>query len=80
MNKNNRLLSPRPLLVMLTVLLLLVAGFVQAAAIKYTCPMHPHYISDSPGTCPICGMDLVEVTADENKNQEDEHGLKLPVV
>ncbi len=78
MNKNNRLLSPRPLLVMLTVLLLLVAGFVQAAAIKYTCPMHPHYISDSPGTCPICGMDLVEVTADENKNQEDEHGLKLP--
>jgi Cu(I)/Ag(I) efflux system membrane fusion protein len=26
---------------------------------KYTCPMHPHYISDTPGTCPICGMELV---------------------
>ena len=27
---------------------------------QYTCPMHPHYLStDSEGTCPICGMDLV---------------------
>ncbi|HRO48254.1 efflux RND transporter periplasmic adaptor subunit [Agriterribacter sp.] len=25
----------------------------------YTCPMHPQIISDKPGTCPICGMDLV---------------------
>jgi len=28
---------------------------------KWTCPMHPHYISDDPGTCPICGMNLVEL-------------------
>ena len=28
----------------------------------YTCPMHPHYISNDPdGNCPICGMDLVPV-------------------
>lgn len=27
----------------------------------YTCPMHPTYISDSPGECPICGMTLVPV-------------------
>jgi hypothetical protein len=27
--------------------------------IKYTCPMHPEIISDKPGRCPICGMDLV---------------------
>lgn len=26
---------------------------------KYTCPMHPQIIEDHPGTCPICGMDLV---------------------
>ena len=27
---------------------------------KYTCPMHPHYIStDADGICPVCGMDLV---------------------
>lgn len=28
---------------------------------KYTCPMHPQIIKDSPGTCPICFMDLVPV-------------------
>ncbi|MGA2261174.1 MAG: efflux RND transporter periplasmic adaptor subunit [Acidobacteriota bacterium] len=26
---------------------------------KYHCPMHPEYISDKPGDCPICGMKLV---------------------
>jgi multidrug efflux pump subunit AcrA (membrane-fusion protein) len=25
----------------------------------YTCPMHPTVTSDKPGTCPVCGMDLV---------------------
>lgn len=25
----------------------------------YTCPMHPAVKSDRPGTCPVCGMDLV---------------------
>ncbi len=25
----------------------------------YTCPMHPTVVSDEPGTCPVCGMDLV---------------------
>lgn len=32
-----------------------------AAATKWTCPMHPHYIADEMGTCPICGMDLVKL-------------------
>lgn len=25
----------------------------------YTCSMHPQIVSDKPGTCPVCGMDLV---------------------
>ena len=26
---------------------------------KYICPMHPQIVQDEPGSCPICGMDLV---------------------
>jgi hypothetical protein len=28
---------------------------------KYTCEMHPEVISDKPGKCPKCGMNLVPV-------------------
>ena len=31
----------------------------------HTCSMHPSVKSATPGTCPICGMDLVSVTRDE---------------
>lgn len=52
------------------VALLLVAGLclacetsdakeVAGAAQKYHCAMHPDYVSDKPGDCPICGMRLV---------------------
>lgn len=34
------------------------AGTVPAAVV-YTCVMHPEVISDKPGKCPKCGMDLV---------------------
>jgi len=27
----------------------------------WTCPMHPDVVSDQPGICPKCGMELVEV-------------------
>lgn len=29
------------------------------AAQRYHCPMHPQIVQDRPGSCPICGMDLV---------------------
>jgi hypothetical protein len=34
----------------------------QAVSVKevYTCPMHPEIISDKPGKCPKCKMNLVK--------------------
>jgi Cu(I)/Ag(I) efflux system membrane fusion protein len=33
----------------------------ETAATRYHCPMHPTYISEKPGDCPICGMKLVPI-------------------
>src|SRR5512137_1518645 len=30
----------------------------------YTCSMHPFIIKDKPGTCPICGMELIKKVDD----------------
>jgi len=30
---------------------------------QYHCPMHPTYIANQPGDCPICGMTLVPIDA-----------------
>lgn len=40
----------------------------------YICPMHPQIQQDEPGSCPICGMDLVL------KNLSNRSGEGLPVV
>jgi RND family efflux transporter MFP subunit len=36
-------------------------GGQNAAGRHYHCPMHPTYVSDRPGVCPICGMRLVPI-------------------
>lgn len=45
--------------------------------IMYICPMHPEVMKDKPGTCPKCGMTLVEQemnheepTSNQNKGQQ----------
>lgn len=38
-------------------------------ATKYHCPMHPTYISDKPGECPICGMTLVPIEEEKGKEK-----------
>jgi heavy metal translocating P-type ATPase len=33
---------------------------------QYTCPMHPEVVTDAPGKCPKCGMNLVPLKEPEN--------------
>ncbi|MFA6034673.1 MAG: efflux RND transporter periplasmic adaptor subunit [Myxococcota bacterium] len=44
----------------------------QDSGVKYHCPMHPTYVSDKPGDCPICGMRLVPIKNDD-KSSAIEH-------
>ncbi|TDY04236.1 efflux RND transporter periplasmic adaptor subunit [Thiohalophilus thiocyanatoxydans] len=39
---------------------------------NYVCPMHPQIVRDEPGTCPICGMDLVEKEQESDDQQQGE--------
>jgi len=32
----------------------------KSTGIQYTCTMHPDVVETKPGTCPKCGMQLVE--------------------
>lgn len=67
--------------VILVVIIALAAIGIAACADKdsdvsyYTCPMHPQIRMDAPGSCPICGMDLVPVKkkAAESKNGSPHH-------
>jgi Cu(I)/Ag(I) efflux system membrane fusion protein len=49
-----------------------VAHAEEAAAMKYTCPMHPQIIGDAPGKCPICGMDLVPIASSGDTHMHQE--------
>lgn len=31
------------------------------SGVTHICPMHPQITSDKPGSCPICGMDLISI-------------------
>lgn len=44
---------------------------------QYICPMHPQITSNKPGTCPICGMDLVIAEKEENEDH-GEHKKEGP--
>jgi RND family efflux transporter MFP subunit len=36
----------------------------------WTCPMHPEILESEPGSCPICGMDLVPMTSDDDGSRQ----------
>lgn len=42
----------------------------EVASVQYTCPMHPEVISNEPGQCPVCGMDLVKLGNTTSGNGE----------
>lgn len=43
----------------------------------YTCVMHPKVISDKPGKCPKCGMELVKKDSDGNMENMDMSSNKI---
>lgn len=44
---------------------------------EFVCPMHPEIVRDEPGTCPICGMDLVprETAGEISAHTHDHCGM-----
>ncbi|MGI5817351.1 MAG: efflux RND transporter periplasmic adaptor subunit [Armatimonadota bacterium] len=50
-------------------------GGEQTAEVQqlWTCPMHPEYIAEEPGECPICGMDLVPVDSIDDVDEHADH-------
>lgn len=44
---------------------------------QFTCPMHPEILSEKPGKCPICGLDLVEKERDVVAENEIHHHEKI---
>jgi len=59
MNRNNRVWLIAAAALALAALLAAGCADRTAEASRYHCPMHPTYVSDKPGDCPICGMRLV---------------------
>ena len=57
--------------------LLLVTGcsskdeHAEEGSTRYTCPMHPQIVSNEPGICPICKMDLVPVEGHGQVSADD---------
>ncbi len=43
----------------------------QGGQTLYTCPMHPQIVQESPGQCPICGMDLVPQKTPDHSEEGD---------
>ena len=47
---------------------------MQEPDVFYTCSMHPQIMQNTPGDCPICGMDLIKV---EKKKAASDESIML---
>ena len=43
----------------------------------FTCPMHPNIKQNEPGSCPICGMDLVPLEVETNADSGVSESIKI---
>lgn len=43
----------------------------------YVCPMHPQVLQETPGSCPICGMDLVRVEHDAGESADELPAVRI---
>ena len=48
-----------------------------AGAVEYTCSMHPQIRQNEPGKCPLCGMDLIPVTAGGAAGEANPYVLEM---
>ncbi|MEK7775569.1 MAG: efflux RND transporter periplasmic adaptor subunit [Candidatus Zixiibacteriota bacterium] len=46
---------------------------------QYHCPMHPTYVSNQPGDCPICGMSLVPIDQSGAESRKQETSTEVSV-
>ena len=47
---------------------------MQEPDVFYTCSMHPQIMQNTPGDCPICGMELIKV---EKKKAVSDESIML---
>ena len=47
------------------------------AGTVWTCSMHPQIRQDEPGSCPICGMELIPLESDDADDDASEFTVKL---
>lgn len=70
-------MKQKPILLLLFILLALPTLTIFCGGKKdsniqhYTCPMHPQIKMESPGQCPICGMDLIPVQKENLQDHTD---------
>jgi hypothetical protein len=50
---------------------------LDSTKITYTCPMHSEIISDKPGTCTKCGMELVKLEKEKKQSESMQHQMGM---
>jgi ribosomal protein S27AE len=80
----------KKLMIMLFVIVATVTSFAQEKMGKkdttqhitlysYACPQHPNFVSNKPGKCPKCGMDLTGLSPKEQLKREVTKAYTCPI-